>query len=1276
MPDQVDLKEKTETKNSNDFDHDKLPSASAKEQETQDNGDWETQLFQVYNGSASLKYPHLEPGDVTAQYTLEPSRLPLQEGVAAMPDAARVSAYDTEGRKGVVFTALGGRVELAISNFRQAKAEAQLATMNIVSDQTSGLADKQQAETITDQTAAQTETDDTEISAYLRDTVVIEPIEGLRIELGQGEYIKNKNDQNPKLRFWQTRLVFEAQNQAEDFVTELDRTGLHTSEGQNVHPDDSTTGGILAASVLEVLNEGREQKPEPIEAVEEKAVVEEKPQEERSQEEQLKEEQPQEVSLKEEQPQEVQEQPQAVASQAEQITEEWKEFKPGDLTDDGFVKMEEAEYKLKKVGGILNEQYGKAKFRFMEIPYTIPLFNEKEFKGKTKSKEPDQDMQIFTVGPSGKLRVEFEKPIELSLIGNEKIEQYLVATIRLEGASIENSLLTAEKIRIDLGVAPRPDKEEAQNQPAEESEDKGILKKLFGENISGSYAYISDVDHIDKGGIYAASGKKSLGAFGVSKFLGFLDVEGDYPSGQLKVGFEDQKEKGMSDIFDEKATNIFGDGINIPIVGPLAFKVSISPSVSIGGSFSASLDRGKSFGEPMESGESMDMSGEIGIEGKGKLDMAAGLALTPGILSSVSIDLKVGSELSAGIKASAQAETALGLRDEKLKQTKDLNLDGGVEIDLQGKVSVSSDVHVFIWNARLFEVTLCEKEVSLQPFQGHASRDKDAEGLKQGWHFESMGLSAKGLGQKTVEAMRNSSDLKQVREEKLQMSKEAAESLGKEVESAWTLLEELNRENELAKGRAYLTTKEEKTALNDRIKKLSKEVNDKISDYVAALEYYKIQLYGKEEDSQKEVKKAREERFRCLERDSIRQIALQDIQKGGFLFEKYLPMTEEESKGKFQFMINRENERRNKMAAIDFTIARALGIYSKAYEKERDAYDLFAKRENLKRQIEKRQGKASTEGEYTLSKDMTEDNFLYSEKSGWGAPASNLRSATKYGLKPEDNYFNAISGNVTCKFVGSTYKKFFLRKNSQGKVVELEGMKTYDFLQNLMLGVYPKGACDEKGNSIEGQKVDNIDAADKTKLYKKLYKNTLSAEDKRMDYISRVLDGKDYKKKKTQREYMMEDINKVLQELFGSNLDEMVAKGNVNMSEKLKELDDNLETSKTKYLKAVENHYEVENAVKKVEAEQTACEWKLIELKSKINKGLELKPESVAAANFAVNFIQKDYADVANGVTMVKDAVNGIDADSDVYKKFGEIEKKVFPERENAAKALKASVAV
>ena len=1250
MHEQADLKEKTEVTNSNDFDNGRLPAAPVKEEGAQDkvpdNGAWETQLFQVYNGSASLKYPHLEPGGFTEQYTLEPSRLPLQEGVAVIPDTAQVSAYNTKERKGVVFTALGGRVELAISNFQQAKAEAQLATMNIVSDQISGLADEQQAETITDQTAVQT--DDTEISAYLRDTVVIEPIEGIRIELGQGEYIKNKNDQNPKLRFWQTRLVFEAQNQTKDFATELDQTGLHTSEGENVHPDNNATGGILAASVLETLNEGRGQKPEPIEA------VEEKPQEE---------------------------QPQAVPSQAEQITEEWKEFKPGDLTDDGFVKMEEAESKVVSNEGEYKGQLGKAKFRFNEIPYTIPLFNKQELKGKTKPKEAGDTMQDFFVDSTGKLYATFKDPIELSLIGNEKIEQHIVAAIVLEGVSIKGSRLTAEKIRIDLGVASQSDEDKDKNkdekgkdQSKEESEDEGVVKKLFGENFHGTFANTSAINNIDNEGIHADPGRKSLGAFGVSKFLGFLDVEGDYPTGHLEVGYEKQKDVGMPKLFSETVKNVLGKEVCIPIAGPLSFEVSISPSVSVDGSLTAKLDRGKSFGDKMESGESMDLSGETKIEGKGELEMAAGLAIAPAFISSVKMDLAVGSKLSAGVEVKAQADTALGLRDGKLKQTKDLQLDGGVGIKLEGEVKLYSSVKFFIWDAKLFEVQLYNKEVSIQPFRGQAKRDMNAHGLTQGWNFEAMGLSAKGLGKKTFDAMHDSKGLQQMTEQELEMSQTAAESLGEEAKSAWAILEELNRQNELANDRAYLVTGEQREALKNRIAVMSQEAKDKISKYMQALKDYKMKLITKQLHKQEEVNKARKNRTKCLERDSIRQMAMMNTQKGGFQLEKYKSLTPEESKGKKEKDIQKENEEKNKMAAIDFTVARAIGIFDYKMEAERDRYDLFAREQNLKLQVDRRQGKNLWQKDFSMSKDMTDEELVNFDHIEYGFPFLQLRAITRFGSYGE-NYFDILWKEIEYEKLDKTLRPILQRKNKnvKGGVEKKKTIRVHELLKILVSGVYPEDACDKHGNPVGGEPIEKLTPEKKAKLYKRLFNSQLSAKDKERNQYAKDVGNKD-QIKKTELEYMMDDINKVLHAMFESDLDTMVKTGNINMEEALKDLDDKLETSKTEYLKAVESKQEVEYAIEKVGREQETCLEKLKNLVSNTENGIKMDSKSVGAAKAAVNFMQDEYLDVANGVTMVEDAVTGVSKDSDAYKEMGKYEKEIFPERKNAMKALKTPV--
>ena len=1233
MPDRVDLKEKVETTGSNDFDHGKIPAAPAKEEGAQDkvpdNGAWETQLFQVYNGRASLQYPHLEPGGFTEQYILEPGRLPLQEGVAVIPDTAQVSAYNTKERKGVVFTALGGSVEIAITNLPVAVLKAQLAVMNIISDRfimdeisAPGMepANLQQAEQEPEQAPIQT--NDTEISAYLRGPIKIESLTGITIALDQGEYIKNKNDRDPKLKFWKTTLDFTAQKVQKECVTELDETGLHTLEKQNVPLDKQEADNISAEQVLESLNEPREQ-PEP--------------------------------------------EPQW----------EWKGFEPGDLTEDGFVRMEEAESQVVTVADKYKGQIGKAKFRFNEIPYTIPLFNKRELKGKTKPKEAGDTMQDFFVDLTGKLYVVFKEPIELSLIGNEKIEKYIVATIVLEGVSIKGSQLTAEKIRIDLGKKASQDEDEDEDEEEkgdqqDEQSDEVKAKKLFGKKIHGTFANTSAVSSIDKEGIHAAPGKKSLGGFGVSKFLGFLDVEGDYPTGYLKVSFEDQKKADKPKLFSETVQNLMGDGLCIPIFGPLAFEICISPSVSIGGSLSAEMRRGKSFGEKLEPGESMDLAGKAEINGEGKLDMSAGLALTPGILGSVKLDLKVGSELSAGIGVEAKADTALGLRDGKIKQTKDLNLDGGVNIKLKGQVNLSSNVKFFIWKGTLFKVELCSKEVNVQPFLGRAWRDVDAEGLTQGWHFEGMRLSAKELGQEIVQAIRDSKDLKKVDEKKLEMSKKAADSLGKEVESAWILLEELSLQDKLTEDRAYLVDEKQKAALQNRIKDVTKDVQDKIIKYMDALSGYKDELSSKERQMKEEVEKARENRYKCKERDSIRQTAMMDIQKGGFQFERYKALTPEENGGK----INKEDEIRNKMAAIDFTIARAIGIYDYKLEAEKSSYDLFARKQNLKRQVDRRHGKSpSYEYMYPMVESLSDKDFVETKRGDYGIPLEQLRSSTQFGSFGE-NYFDILWKDIPYNKLDGTLD-FLKKKNekAKGEKDKKESIKVRELLKILVSGVYPKETFDKKGNSLEGKPIPKLDAKKKNDIYKDLFKDYLTTTEKERNKYAKDV-GKKEEIKKTELEYMMDDINKVLQAMFESDLDTMVTKGNINMEEKLKELDDKIETSKTEYLKAVENQQEVVNAIAKVEKEQKNCLEKLNDLKSNTRKGLKLDSESVEAAKAAVNFMQSEYMDVANGVTLVRDAVTDINKDSDAYERMQKIEEEVFPERKNAMKAVKTPIAL
>lgn len=1243
---------------------------SVKKSTVMDDAHLEKCLLDVYEGKAELSYASINPGaePVTTMCRLDPASIKLQEGVSVTPGriASQVSTYaDGIGgsSKGVIYTALGGQVELSVSNLHGAKAVGELATMNIVAsdrpdmDQISlppmDLANLENSEQVMDQEpleAAEQKlptSQETEISAYLRDPVVIKLMTGLRIELRQGEYVKHKDDRNPKLKFWQTRLTFEAQSVAKDFESEIDQSGLHLSAGQNVDLDTGKPGLEQAAEVVGMLSD--------------RAVsgTEEQETKKPGSETEAETGQPETQTKQEPSTEEVSE---------EESAKEPVVIKPDLITADQFVQLEDAEYEQALAGESAQRLRGSGKFHFAGIPFSVALSAQKEYKGRTMEKEVGTDRTDFEFSQTGGLYVVFKDPIELQLPGDSDV---LVCKLTLVGTKIEDSILTAEKIRIDLGVAKKEDEDEEN----EEDEEQSLAKKLFGENIHGTVAYLGAVERIDREGIHVSKGKKSLGQFGVSKFLGFLDVEGDYPTGMLEASFEKsaEAEVGKTKLFSDAAKNIMEDGLNIPIVGPLAFTFSISPSVSIGGSLSAKLERGKSFGEKMEPGESMDLAGKMGIEGKGELDLSAGFALSVPVISNIAgANLKVGTELAAGIGVEATADTQIGMpdTDKKLKQTKDLELGGKVEASLSGAVNLTSDVKFLVWKAQVFKIELFKKEVKLVPFEGRATRRKDAKGMLEGWNFEPMGLSAAGFGKKAFRALRDSETAKQPERERdpketLRISKEAAESIGEDAKNAWVILEDLKKQQSLSKERAYFITEEEKKALKDQISAMTETVQTKLSEYQSALKQYAFLLDKQKKRLKEDVEAARNEHYAYQNKDMIRQQTLKNTKTGGFDFANYEQLKPEEHPDDKE--LAKENRRRNQMSSVDFAIARVLGIRDNAMAAVRDAYDVFAQEKNLKIRDENKQIQSEDrkKEELKLSKDLTESKLLFGEIDDWKNGYKQLQSFTKFNDRDSShNYFDVLYQNIITKGrklegYGKTYQSAFRRKDTDGKVKFLGSMNGYEFLQVLLTDRYPKGCCDKDGKSLVGQKIKGVTPEDKLKAFYYLFTDgrvSKNVTDKLYDAFL----GDNEEKKNQAQAAMRNDTNRVFLALFDTNIDQMTAEGNVNMEEKLKELDEHLQTSKEKYLRAVQMQLDTANAEKKVEAERKTCAQRLETLESEVKKGISLETTAVAGATAAVNFVQKDYGDMVSGETVFREAVSDIGKDSGVYRKLGEIRENVF----------------
>lgn len=713
----------------------------------------------------------------------------------------------------------------------------------------------------------------------------------------------------------------------------------------------------------------------------------------------------------------------------------------------------------------------------------------------------------------------------------------------------------------------------------------------------------------------------------------------------------------------------------IPIFGPLAFKLSINPSVEIGGEFNAGLHRGKSFGEPMQPGENMLLRGNLKIGGKGILKLAAGLALSSGFASSLAnLDLMVGSELTAGINSEATAETSLGLREDKLKQTEDLKLGGSVTVDMTGKVNLSSNLHFLIWNAKLFTVELFKKDISIPMFQGTATRKPNVENIKDGWNFEKMGITAKELGQKTFEEICREKDACKQREEELKISKEAADSIGEEAKEAWLVLEDLNEQTKLTNDRTYVISEAEKTALNARIEKLKEDAISKIKLYRIALDRYLLQLYGKRTETRIKADEARQNHLDCKRREEVRKNIMNDIQRGGFQLEKYLPLSEKERSGLSKSNINDTNKDNNKMAAIDFTIARVLGEYDNAIDKVKNEYEIFVKEEKLKREIAIREGK-KPENNYIYKElgSMSNHEFFNYSGGNWKSKITyiRLRNETSFGLCG-NNYFDKIDNRyIEYKDADKLLKPCYMIKASDGKIITANVMGVYDYLKILLSGVYPKWCYDKKGNSLEGQKIEKLDAKTKMKIFNDLFDNSLPNKKQEDAYWEKEAYYISYSEwKKTQRQRMLEDINAIFKELFQSDLSTMVEKGNVDMNEKLKKLSRDLEITKKEDLEATEQYQKVQNAMEQVESEQKDCESKLIKLESDVQKGMKLGEDAAGSAKAAVNFVQTEYQDIANGTSLFDCSVKGINKGSTVYTDMEGLSDSVFPDR----KKIKASV--
>ena len=1252
MPDKA-IQEKTSTiKSESAFENhqDMSYSAPVQRQPTEQQTPVETRMLEVYEGKVKLEYPHMEPGHdaVTTEYSLQPYNLALQDGVTVTPDAldAQVSVYGDQmdpASQGVVFTALGGQVELALSNFGQAKGTAKLATMNIVS---SGTPDSSE----------------TEISAYLREPLVVELMPNLSIELGQGEYIKHKDDLNPVLKFWQTRLIFKEKGVSNNFETELDENGLHLTKGQEVQVDELEKEQVKESEKEQAKELEKKLEDERKEGYHNALAVAKKLNEETM---------PASEALEDEN------------------TVVLEVSEPDDHTEGNFVLLKEIQFKEVQEVEDGNERLtGTAKFEFNKIPFHIKRPNGKEYSGHTQTKSIGDERMDFEFEDDGRLYVTFNDPIELQVLPDGV--KHLIFIISLEDAKITGSKLTAGKIRVDVGVATKGKEEEDDDDDNNDEDDESLLKKLFGTNVSATVAMVDPSSELDAEGIHIIEGGKTLGTFDLSGFMDFLDVHGDYPKGWLCVTLQKKAEAKASEsnIFSQTAKDFMKEGLSIPIAGPLSFKLSVVPSVELNGKLSAELNRKKSFAEEMKPGESVKLGGSMEVQGTGKLEMSAGLELgiTALIVNLASADVKVETKLAASIGTTAQADTALGITEagKGLQQTEDLVMTGEVHAGLSASAELSSNVKFLIWKAKLFTVELFNKEMTLTPYRGTATRDKDAHGLTNGWHFEQMGLTADAFGKKSVDKLRESAKAEKHAED-LQMSKEAVQTLGDGVKEAWVILEQMKEQRTMSDG-MYIMEDSERILLDQKIDRMTVKMQRKLEDYQKALQKFENKQNNECTNLQKKVKQAWDAQYQCLNENVVKQQLLLDTERGGLDWSKYRPLTAQDRPDldprKVETELEEENKQRNKMAAIDVAIARVLGIRDNAVDRLKADYALFVQTENAVLAAKKLRGEEKNTPFYqTLDgmNEIEEELFFQKDIRTWGVSMRQLKAYTKLkGVRNQTNYYEILQKHIPITngserwwsagrgdFKVSRKFKDAFRVKAPGGGFEFQWMTKYKFMRMLLSGKYPEDCYAADGTPLGGKEAPAVTAEEKKAYYFKLFNDKLTKDEENTNDLNKWLGDKDSPINLTDREQAIKDINDIYTSTLDSDIDTMVKKGHVSIEQKLEGLDQKLEDAKKEYLEKEKEYVQAIEVVGKIQQEKVDCGKKLQKLKENAKTALKMESDAITRATDAVNFVEREGMDLTSGKAVYTVAAENLDKNSELAKELASKKQDLFQKAVN-----------
>ena len=560
------------------------------------------------------------------------------------------------------------------------------------------------------------------------------------------------------------------------------------------------------------------------------------------------------------------------------------------FTRDGFAELETETMQFQKQGGENAKVIGKGNFKLGEIPYKLTKKNGKVVEGIANSPEEDLKGIEYSIDSEGNLFADFEnEEAKLSLKKKlfrkfENVSESNIKQVRLSGLKIENGYLKVSSIYTYLGGGVEQELEKNANDSNEIKNLKNALGKC---NLSATIANKTEnVKLTPKGIEIKQEDNYTLGTISVEGLFGFLNGEIDYPAGTIGVsaekGVETPEKPAFLKIGDK---GNLGEGISLPIPIPavpgLSGKFGLKPYASVGGKVYVEVSRGKSFGEPwLDKPETFEVKGGLGAEAKA--GVTAFVGVEAGVNQIASVDLKLNANLGAVLKGALELSTKLQKDPGKSMHMADnLNFDGNIEGNVTGSLSIDSEAKLLFWKKQLFEYKLLEKELGALNFKISAYKDKDCEGLFEGWNFKDMKLTLKAPNgqQKELEMMNGISLSKVVDELKIEKLNELLKNENESVKTAWIALGKL-KENQ--KNMLYVIDVKEKEELEKQIKALTEEVTVKIQKCMELLEKQeKILTETKNKEKQK-LQTAENEWKDAKVRDKEAFYMMQAAQKGGF----------------------------------------------------------------------------------------------------------------------------------------------------------------------------------------------------------------------------------------------------------------------------------------------------------------------------------------------------------------------------------------------------------